>query len=130
MDECRETKEAMQGVQGVLETLGRRWTGEILTAGVSGARRFREYRRTVNGISDRMLTLRLRELETLGLLARTVVPSSPVQVYYTPTSHAMNLLQAVRPLARWGEQHMARAEAHRVASEQTLAPTTLHQVAA
>jgi DNA-binding HxlR family transcriptional regulator len=115
MDECIDAQDVMQSVQGVLDTLGRRWTGEILLAGMDGARRFREFRRAVPGVSDRMLTLRLRELETLGLLSRTVVPSTPVQVLYSPTQHAAEFLQAVRPLVRWGEQHMAKAGANLIA---------------
>jgi DNA-binding HxlR family transcriptional regulator len=115
MDECLDAQGVIQSVQSVLDTLGRRWTGQILIAGVDGARRFREYRRSVPGISDRMLTLRLRELETLGLLSRTVVPSTPVQVLYAPTQHAAEFLQAVRPLVRWGEQHMAKAGANVIA---------------
>jgi DNA-binding HxlR family transcriptional regulator len=115
MDECVEAQDVMQSVQGVLDTLARRWTGELLIAGTEGARRFREYRRAVPGISDRMLTLRLRELETLGLLSRTVVPTTPVQVLYAPTRHAAELLEAVRPLVQWGERHMAKAGARVVA---------------
>lgn len=110
-----DAQDVIQSVQAVLDTLARRWTGEILIAGVDGARRFREYRRAVPGISDRMLTLRLRELETMELLSRTVVPSTPVQVLYAPTHHAAEFLQAVRPLVRWGARHMAKAGANVVA---------------
>ena len=107
---CLETLDVMKNsVQDVLDTLARRWTGEILVAGALGARRFGEYRRAVEGLSERMLALRLRELEALGLLSRTVVPSTPVQVRYTPTEHGRELLRAIRPLAAWGLQHEAIA---------------------
>ncbi|WP_127506465.1 winged helix-turn-helix transcriptional regulator [Actinoplanes solisilvae] len=112
MEDCEEAQSVMHSVQGVFDTLARRWTGDILSAGVEGAQRFREYRRAVDGISDRMLVQRLRELESLGLLSRTVVPTSPVQVLYAPTQHAIDLMQAVQPLVRWGKQHMAKAGAH------------------
>lgn len=112
MKECVEAKDVMHSVQGVFDTLARRWTGDILSAGIDGAQRFREYRRAVDGISDRMLVQRLRELETLGLLSRTVVPTSPVQVLYAPTPHAVELMRAVQPLVRWGKRHMAKAGAH------------------
>lgn len=98
-------------VQDVLDSLARRWTGEIMVAGAQGSRRFGEYRRQIEGISDRMLTLRLRELEALGLLERTVVPSTPVQVFYAPTEHGLELLRAIQPLAAWGMQHEAKAGA-------------------
>ncbi|WP_250009803.1 helix-turn-helix domain-containing protein [Actinoplanes sp. M2I2] len=99
-------------MQSVFDLLARRWTGDILVAGVEGARRFREYRRAVAGVSDRMLVQRLRELESLGLVSRTVVPSSPVQVFYAPTQHAIDLMRAVQPLVSWGRHHRAKAEAH------------------
>nr|WP_296069767.1 winged helix-turn-helix transcriptional regulator [uncultured Actinoplanes sp.] len=75
IDFCIRDPAALGEVLGVLDKFGRRWTGEILVAGMQGARRFPEYRRAVDGISDRMLTVRLRELEELGLLSRTVVPT-------------------------------------------------------
>jgi DNA-binding HxlR family transcriptional regulator len=109
IDFCTRDQAALGEVLGVLDKFGRRWTGDILIAGMQGARRFREYRRLVDGISDRMLTMRLRELETLGLLSRTVVPTSPVQVFYAPTDHGVTLVRAMRPLLAWGEQRMAKA---------------------
>ena len=59
--------------QRTVELAGRRWSGAILFAAVAGARRFVEYRRAVHGISDRLLTQRLRELERQGFIAREVV---------------------------------------------------------
>ncbi|MEU8820056.1 helix-turn-helix domain-containing protein [Actinoplanes sp. NPDC048796] len=111
MEECFEAQSVLHSVQGVFETLARRWTGDILSAALEGAQRFRDYRRAVPGISDRMLVQRLRELENLGLLSRTVVPTSPVQVLYAPTQHAVDLMKASRPLLWWGKQHVAKAGA-------------------
>jgi DNA-binding HxlR family transcriptional regulator len=111
-EKCLQAREVMkQRFRDVLVTLTRKWNGEILLAGNEGARRFSEYRRAIVGVSDRMLTLRLRELEALGLLSRTVVPNSRVRVLYTPTRRGVELLNAVRPLFRWSEQDMAEAEA-------------------
>jgi DNA-binding HxlR family transcriptional regulator len=91
--------------QRVVERAGRRWSGAILFAGVAGARRFVEYRRGVRGISDRILTQRLRELERQGLMAREVVPTMPVQILYTPTPAGADLIKALGPLAQWGAKH-------------------------
>lgn len=57
--------------------------------------------------SDRMLTVRLKELESLGLLRRQVIPSTPVQVLYEPTERGVELLRVLQPLFRWGEQHLS-----------------------
>lgn len=98
--ECRQ-------VQSVLDTVGRRWSGAIMVAASRGARRFGEFRQAIPGISDRMLSLRLKELEGLGLLRRDVVPSTPVQILYEPTPLGRELLQVLQPLFRWGEKHLA-----------------------
>ncbi|MEW1776753.1 helix-turn-helix domain-containing protein [Streptomyces sp. NPDC086777] len=65
---------------GALERVGRRWTGSVVRAAAQGARRFDEYRALIEGISDRLLSQRLKELESAGLLERAVVPSTPVQI--------------------------------------------------
>ena len=87
--------------QDAIEFVGRRWVGVVLIAGYVGARRFSEYRRFSAGISDRVLTQRLRELEQHGLIERTVVPSMPVQITYAPTPRGEGLVQALQPLVDW-----------------------------
>ncbi|MDA0567391.1 helix-turn-helix transcriptional regulator [Streptomonospora sp. S1-112] len=89
----------------VLDLVGRRWLPLILLAGAEGARRFGEYRRGVHGISDRVLSQRLRELAALGLVERRVVPTTPVQVTYRPTPRGLELLDALLPLIAWGRAH-------------------------
>ncbi|WP_051450198.1 winged helix-turn-helix transcriptional regulator [Actinospica robiniae] len=95
------TDEACRAFQPVLEFLGRRWVGIVLLAGQRGARRFSQYRAMVPGISDRLLTQRLRELEQHGLIERTVIPTTPVQILYTPTQRGEGLMDATRPLLAW-----------------------------
>ena len=97
--ECRQ-------VQSVLDTVGRRWSGAVMVAASRGARRFTDFRRVIPGISDRMLSQRLKELENLGLLSRTVVPSTPVQIFYEPTARGRELLAHLQPLLQWGEKHL------------------------
>ncbi|MFC4865383.1 MULTISPECIES: helix-turn-helix domain-containing protein [Streptomonospora] len=91
--------------QEVLELVGRRWMGVILLAGARGAQRFSEYRRFIGAISDRMLSQRLKELESLGLLEREVVPTTPVQILYRPSPRGRGLLDALEPLVTWGHEH-------------------------
>ena len=75
----------MSHVSGRHRVCGASLVGVVLIAGYVGARRFSEYRRFSAGISDRMLTQRLRELEHRALIERTVVPTMPVQITYAPT---------------------------------------------
>jgi len=98
-------EELCRGFQPALELLGRRWVGMIMLAGHRGARRFGHYRAFATGISDRVLTQRLRELEQHGLIERTVVPSTPVQVLYTPTTRGEELLAALQPLLEWSHRN-------------------------
>lgn len=94
--------------QGALELVGRRWTGSILAAALQGAHRFGEFRAVIDGISDRLLAQRLKELEAEGLIERTVVPSTPVQVHYGLTGEGKALMAALQPLAQWSVRRAAR----------------------
>ena len=96
-----DDSEVCRTSQDAIEFVGRRWVGVVLIAGYVGARRFSEYRRFSAGISDRMLTQRLRELEHRGLIERTVVPTMPVQITYAPTPRGEGLVQALQPLVDW-----------------------------
>ncbi|MER7683043.1 helix-turn-helix domain-containing protein [Streptomyces sp. NPDC096934] len=87
--------------ESTLELVGRRWTGSVLQAAGRGARRFTEYRGMIEGISDRLLSQRLKELEAAGLIERTVVPTTPVQIRYRLAADGEALVAALMPLARW-----------------------------
>jgi DNA-binding HxlR family transcriptional regulator len=94
-------------VQDILELVGRRWSGTILVAAAQGARRFGEYRAAIDGISDRLLAQRLKELEAEGLVERTVIPSTPVQIRYALTRDGEELVGVLQPLVAWGVQRRA-----------------------
>jgi len=82
--------------------LERRWQLAILYAAHTGATRFGEFAEVVQGISPRMLSERLRELERAGLLERTVLPTSPPSVEYRLTRKGLRLrplIEAIRAYA-------------------------------
>ncbi|NYE36139.1 DNA-binding HxlR family transcriptional regulator [Nocardioides cavernae] len=85
----------------ILEFVGRRWTGAIMLALGRGATRFGEVEAAVDGLSARMLTARLRELDAHGLVEREVVPTTPVQVRYRLSERGRDLLAAMQPLMAW-----------------------------
>ncbi len=90
-------------VREAADLLERRWQLSILYAALSGALRFNEFADAVAGISPRMLSERLRELEAAGLIERRVIPSSPPAVEYRLTSRGRRLtpiIEAMRAYAR------------------------------
>lgn len=86
-----------------MEILGGRWTNEIVRALLGGASRFSEFTAAIPGLSDRLLSERLKSLEAEGLVIRTVVPDKPVRVEYQLTDKGRDLADVVQALARWAE---------------------------
>lgn len=103
--------DACPSFQEAVELVGRRWTGSILVAAAQGARRFSEYRALIDGISDRLLSQRLKELEGQGLIRRTVIPTTPVQINYSLAPTGLALIEALQPLAKWSVQRAVQAVA-------------------
>ena len=93
-----------------IELIGRRWTGAILRALMSGATRFTDITAAVPGLSDRLLSERLKELEAEGIVSRTVVPSTPVRIEYglTEKGHALNDVMAA--VSEWAETWLRPAD--------------------
>src|SRR5580704_7174449 len=94
----------------VMEALNRvsgKWSIGILLAAMSGPVRFTELERSVKGISRRMLTLTLRNLERDGLLCRKVYATVPPKVEYTATGMARELHDSLTGLTEWAERHRA-----------------------
>ena len=87
-----------------MELIGRRWTGAILRAMLVGVSRFSELAQTIPGMSQRMLSERLKELEAEGVVARSVIPSVPVRVEYHLTEKGQSLGSVIGAVARWAEQ--------------------------
>jgi len=90
-------------VRQTADLLERRWQLSVLYAALTGALRFSEFADAVAGISPRMLSERLRELEAAGLIERTVIPSSPPSVEYRLTERGRRLspiIDAMRAYAR------------------------------
>ena len=92
----------------LLDMIGNKWVGLVLAALDSGPRRHSEIARQIAGISQKMLTQTLRELERDGLLTRTVTATVPVRVDYELTSLGHDLQTVVSPLKLWAEHNMGR----------------------
>jgi DNA-binding HxlR family transcriptional regulator len=91
-----------------IEVVGRRWSGAIIMVLVQrGTSRFNELLAGIPGISDRLLSERLRELEAEGVVVRTVEPGPPVRVAYGLTDAGRALEPAIAALATWAERWIA-----------------------
>jgi DNA-binding HxlR family transcriptional regulator len=102
-------------VRQVLDRVGGKWSIGILVAASDGPVRFTELERAVEGISRRMLTLTLRNLERDGLLVRTVYPTVPPKVEYTATPMARELYDSLITLTTWAHRHREDIAASREA---------------
>ena len=87
-----------------IQLLGKRWTGLLLDALMEGPRRFCELTTTVEGLSDRVLSDRLRELEVEGVVDRIVYPQIPVRVEYKLTEKGLALKPVVEAIHEWAEK--------------------------
>lgn len=92
-----------------LSVLGGRWKPTILFALLDGKRRYSELRKSIQGISERMLVAQLRELEADGLLRRTVHPEVPPRVEYELTELGQSTKPILLSLSAWGEKHRQSA---------------------
>jgi len=89
-----------------VELVGKRWTGAILFVLMDGPARFSEVKQLVPDLSDRLLSERLKELESEGIVERRVIDDMPVKVEYALTEKGAALEPAVRALKLWARAWM------------------------
>ncbi|MDG4787457.1 helix-turn-helix domain-containing protein [Micromonospora sp. WMMD1102] len=110
-------------VREVLDRVGGKWSIGIIIQASRGPVRFTELERSVEGISRRMLTLTLRNLERDGLLVRTTYPTVPPRVEYVATEMARELYDSLLVLTGWAERHRQAIAAAREAYDRRTAGT-------
>jgi DNA-binding HxlR family transcriptional regulator len=97
----------------VLDLVASKWALGVVDALGDGPKRFSELKRSIDGISQRMLTVTLRGLERDGILTRTVYAVMPPNVTYELTTLGRTLLDATRPLIRWSLANIAAMDVRR-----------------
>lgn len=100
-------------VSTTLEVIGGRWKSVIVIHLLTGMRRFNELQRLLGGITQRVLTMQLRELEADGIVERTVYAEVPPRVEYRLTPFGQSLKPVLLSLRDWGERHRAEVAALR-----------------
>jgi DNA-binding HxlR family transcriptional regulator len=92
-------------VRNILDRIADKWSLLVICVLADGVHRFGELRREIDGISQRMLTLTLRQLEREGLVTRTVFPVVPPRVDYALTPLGSTLLDTFQTLVAWAGEH-------------------------
>jgi DNA-binding HxlR family transcriptional regulator len=92
-------------VETTLDVIGGKWKGILLYHLIDGKKRFNEFRKLYPGITQRMLTLQLRELEQDGVIHREVYKEIPPKVEYSLTEFGRTLEPIILLMKEWGEQN-------------------------
>jgi DNA-binding HxlR family transcriptional regulator len=100
-----------------IELIGRRWTGAIISLLLQSRCRFAALRDAIPEITDRMLSERLQELESEGILERTVIPETPVRVEYSLTKKGRALAAAVEAISEWAHKWGTTAVSRRASGK-------------
>ena len=99
-----EESTVCQHFQRAAELLGRRWNPQLVRAMLAGATRFSDLTTAIPGLSDHVLSERLKELEATGIVTRTVTPTTPVRIEYSLTDAGKDLAGVMGELATWAER--------------------------
>ncbi len=94
-------------VETTVRIVGGRWKAAVLEQLFQGTKRFSELKRGVAGITQRMLSQQLRELQSTGIVERTVYPDAPPRVVYTITPLGRSLRPLLDAMCHWGKSHSA-----------------------
>ena len=113
MAETELTHSTCCPVVNTLDIIGGKWKVLILYYLYGETRRFNELQRLLADVTQRMLTLQLRELEHDGIVHREVYPQVPPKVEYALTAFGRTLMPVIEAMHRWGEQYAAECVKHR-----------------
>ncbi len=92
--------------ESAAEILCKKWTGLIIRVLLDGPKRFKEMKEQIPDMSDKMLTDRMKELETMDIVKRTVYPEMPVRIEYELTDKGRGLEPVIQSIQGWGEHWM------------------------
>ncbi|WP_139996435.1 winged helix-turn-helix transcriptional regulator [Paenibacillus paridis] len=92
--------------EAAADILGKKWTGRIIRVLLGGPKRFKEIKEQIPEMSDKMLTDRMKELESITIIKRQVYPEMPVRIEYELTGKGRELEPVIESIQKWGEQWM------------------------
>ena len=101
----QQCKAKLGSIADALYAIGGKWKLRIIVALMEGNRRFNELQRVIEGISAKMLSAELKDLELNGFVKRTVFTGTPVVVEYELTDYSDTLEDVLQALSDWGAMH-------------------------
>src|ERR1700754_1936578 len=104
----RNQKEEVQALQDTIYVIGGKWKLPIINSLCNGNRRFMDIERSIPGISPRMLSRELKELEANQIIGRTAHPDTPGIVEYSVTEYCYSFSDIILEMIKWGKEHRAR----------------------
>lgn len=102
---ARNQQEELKALQDTLYFVGGKWRIPVMNAICNGNRRFSEIERSIPGITKRMLSRELKEMELCNLVKRTVYADSPVLIEYEATEHCRSFGKVIMAMIDWGRSH-------------------------
>lgn len=113
LSEPRNQKDEVQALQDTIYVIGGKWKLPIINSLCNGNKRFRDIERSIPGITTRMLSRELKEMEANRLLIRTVTPDTPVLVEYTVTDYCHSFGKIILEMIIWGKEHRDKLKTDR-----------------
>ncbi|MFI1464395.1 winged helix-turn-helix transcriptional regulator [Nocardia carnea] len=105
MAEVSDADHDVCGMSVAIDVVGGKWKLHLMWVLGAGPRRFGQIHRALTGVSEKVLTENLRQLEAAGVVHREVYPEVPPRVEYALTALGEDLARALRPLEEWGDRH-------------------------
>jgi len=112
----------LSGVHDALYAMGGKWKLPIVISLYDGGKRFNEIQRCVLGISAKILSNELKELELNGFIKRHVDTSYPVVISYHLTPYSFTLKDLIQVMSQWGLQHRKMVKSGELEKQETLIP--------
>jgi DNA-binding HxlR family transcriptional regulator len=104
----RDQRKEVQALQDTIYVIGGKWKLPIINSICNGNKRFRDIERSIPGITTRMLSRDLKEMEANHIIRRTVIATSPVTVEYTATDYCYSFGNIILEMIKWGKHHRKR----------------------
>lgn len=105
MENGRNQQDELRALQDTLYFIGGKWRIPIMNSICNGNKRFREIERSIPGITTRMLSKELKEMEQNKLVKRTVFVDTPVLIEYEPTVYCRSFGRIIQAMIDWGKEH-------------------------